>query len=32
MPQELYMNRLNMSFGINFKFNGYYITILKGYG
>ena len=22
MPQELYMNRLNMSFGINFKFNG----------
>ena len=22
MPQELYMNRLNMSFGINYKFNG----------
>ena len=22
IPQELYMNRLNMSFGINYKFNG----------
>ena len=22
MPQELYMNRLNMSFGINYKYNG----------